>query len=155
MKTTAKNKHTIVLQNKSRSKTVPSRNAFQRWINCALAQFKMDSEITIRIVDTAESAKLNKTYRNKAGATNILSFPFEAPPDIQLPILGDLVICAPLIFKEAKEQNKPLLAHWAHITIHGALHLLGYDHIKNKDAKIMENLEIKLLKQLGYKNPYE
>lgn len=155
MKTTVKNKHKIVLQNKSRSKTIPSRNAFQRWINSALAQFKMDSEITIRIVDTAESAKLNKTYRNKTGATNILSFPFEAPPDIQLPILGDLVICAPLISKEAKEQNKPLLAHWAHITIHGALHLLGYDHIKNKDAKIMESLEIKLLKQLGYKNPYE
>lgn len=155
MKTIAKNKHKIVLQKKSRSKNIPSRSAFQRWINSALAQFKMDSEVTIRIVDTSESAKLNKNYRNKTGATNILSFPFEAPPDIQLPLLGDLVICAPLISKEAKEQNKPLLAHWAHITIHGTLHLLGYDHIKNKDAKIMESLEIKLLRQLGYKNPYE
>jgi len=143
----------ITIQNTTRYKKIPSRYYFQRWVNLALAGQRERTEITIRLVDEAESAKLNQAYRRKTGPTNILSFPFEAP--VSTPVLGDLVICVPIIIKEAKEQNKPLLAHWAHLVIHGILHLLGYDHIKNKDAVIMENIEISLLQQLGYANPYE
>lgn len=143
----------IVIQNTTRYQKIPSRYYFQRWVKLALAEHCKEGEVTIRLVDETESAKLNQTYRRKTGPTNILSFPFEAP--VSTSILGDLVICIPIICKEAKEQNKPLLAHWAHMVIHGVLHLLGYDHIKKKEAKIMEELEISLLKQLGYANPYE
>lgn len=155
MKTTIKNRHRITLQNLTRSKKIPSSYYFRRWVNLALAKQKKTAEINIRIVDQAESAELNKTFRHKNGSTNILSFPFETPPGITSPLLGDLIICAPVMIKEAAEQKKLLLTHWAHITIHGTLHLLGYDHIKDKDAQVMENLEIKLLQQLGYPNPYE
>ena len=111
--------------------------------------------MVIRIVDEDESAQLNETYRHKVGATNVLSFPFEVPEGIELNLLGDLVVCAPVLAREAQEQNKPLMAHWAHIIIHGTLHLLGYDHIDDSDAREMEEKEIALLKTLSISNPYD
>jgi probable rRNA maturation factor len=144
----------ISLHRTNKKFNIPSRYYFQRWINTALQKHGKNSEIAIRIVDKNESAQLNKNYRHKVGPTNILSFPFDPPQGIQLPLLGDLIICAPLVVQEAKQQHKEVLAHWAHLTIHGCLHLLGYDHIKLRDAKIMESLEVKILQQLGFKDPY-
>jgi probable rRNA maturation factor len=108
----------------------------------------------IRLVDDQESAELNQQYRHKQGPTNILSFPFEAPDGFDTDLLGDLVICTPLIALEAQQQNKQLFDHWAHITIHGVLHLLGYDHIDDAEAEEMEALEIKILSRLNINNPY-
>jgi probable rRNA maturation factor len=133
----------------------PSRYYFQRWVNKALISRTQLSEITIRIVSKKESTNLNESFRHKKGPTNILSFPFEPPAGIYSPLLGDLVICAGLVNQEAKQQQKKPRAHWAHLVIHGCLHLIGYDHINPKDAIKMENLEIKLLKELGYANPYQ
>jgi probable rRNA maturation factor len=132
---------------------VPAQQQFEQWIALAL-QDHLPAEVSIRIVSKDESAELNKTYRGKTNSTNVLSFPAEIPDVVQSNLLGDLVICASVLSEEATTQEKPLIAHWAHITIHGALHLLGYDHIKDDDATIMEQLEINLLKQLGYDNPY-
>jgi probable rRNA maturation factor len=146
-------KNKIHIQNPFHYKKIPSAYYLQRWIDLVLKN--KNKELTIRIVNEKESAELNSSYRHKAGSTNILSFPFDAPKNIQVPCLGDLVICAPVLAKEAKQQHKVLLAHWAHIVIHGVLHLLGYDHIEESEAVVMEKLEIKLLKQLGYQNPYE
>jgi len=126
----------------------------QNWVDTALEGFGKDTEIVVRIVDEQESAQLNGQYRHKQGATNILSFPVEVPVGIDLDLLGDLVICAPILEKEAREQDKPLADHWAHIIIHGVLHLLGYDHLDDDDAELMENQEITILKKLNIKNPY-
>lgn len=136
----------------------PGEDQFQLWVDTALAEFEegKDSEVVIRLVDEAESAELNQQYRHKQGPTNILSFPFEAPEgvDMELDLLGDLVICAPLIVQEAQQQNKQIMHHWAHITVHGVLHLLGYDHIDDQDAEEMEALEIEILSKLNIANPY-
>nr|WP_305891481.1 rRNA maturation RNase YbeY [Methylomonas sp. SURF-1] len=132
----------------------PDAAQFQIWVDAALSGFQQDSEITIRLVDTEESAELNGQYRHKSGPTNILSFPFEAPPGVELDLLGDLVICAPVIAREAAEQGKLPDHHWAHITVHGVLHLLGYDHIEEQDAEQMEALEIDILSRLNIANPY-
>ncbi|MEY4211236.1 MAG: hypothetical protein RLZ92_1617 [Pseudomonadota bacterium] len=132
----------------------PTEQQFQLWINTVLQEDDQDSEIVIRLVDDQESAELNQQYRHKQGPTNILSFPFEAPDGFDTALLGDLVICAPLIALEAQQQNKPLFDHWAHITIHGVLHLLGYDHINDSEAEEMEALEIKILSRLNINNPY-
>ena len=112
-------------------------------------------ECTIRIVDKQESAALNGQYRGKQGATNILSFPFESPVEIDIDLLGDLVICAPLVIEEALQQNKTPAMHWTHLIIHGCLHLLGYDHIADEDAKEMEKLECLVMSKLRYSDPYE
>jgi len=149
-----KNNCRIILQRQTTKSYIPSRYYFQRWVNLALAKHNKPVEVTIRIVNQKESALLNETYRHKTGPTNILSFPFETPPGIKMPLLGDLVICAPLVAKEAKQQQKTLIAHWAHLVIHGILHLLGYDHIKKKDAAQMEKIEIELLARLGFADPY-
>jgi probable rRNA maturation factor len=135
----------------------PNDVQLELWVNTALAGLDEDFEVVIRIVDEIESAQLNETYRHKPGATNILSFPFEAPEgvDLDLSLLGDLVICASVLEREAAEQNKPLHNHWAHIVIHGTLHLLGYDHIDDADAEEMETKEIELLQTLSIPNPYE
>lgn len=133
----------------------PSEQQFQSWVDTVLAERNQDSEVVIRLVDAAESAELNQQYRHKTGPTNILSFPFEAPPGIEMDLLGDLVICAPLIVQEAQQQHKQPADHWAHITIHGILHLLGYDHIVEADAEAMETLEIRLLNMLNIANPYQ
>ena len=113
-----------------------------------------DTELTIRFVSEEESAELNEQYRNKKNSTNILSFPFEKPEEVELNLLGDLVICSDIVKKEALEQEKEELAHWAHMIVHGTLHLLGYDHVTDTEASIMETKEIKILSQLGYSDPY-
>lgn len=127
------------------------------WVESAL-QGHVPAELTIRIVEATESAALNERYRGKTGPTNVLSFPFSAPPglpaDVVLP-LGDLVICAEVVAREAREQGKPLMHHWAHIVVHGVLHLLGYDHVIESQAHEMEALEIAILQQLDIANPYE
>jgi probable rRNA maturation factor len=143
----------LELQNASDSPHLPPEIEFERWAKLAVK--RSAAEIVIRIVDAEESAELNQQYRGKAGPTNVLSFPFEAPPGMDTDILGDLVICAPVIEREAQEQGKALAAHWAHIVAHGLLHLQGYDHIEESEASIMESQEIALLARLGFPNPYE
>ncbi len=134
---------------------LPSQAELELWVKTALRDTMSEAELTIRIVDVEESQELNKTYRGKDKPTNVLSFPFEAPPGIELPLLGDLVICAEVVKQEAIDQNKPLLAHWAHMVVHGCLHLLGYDHIDDSEAEEMESLETQLIENLGYTNPYK
>ena len=144
----------ITLQIIASNTFIPSRYFLQRWVNNALSNQIGSSLVNIRLVSKKESAELNSTYRHKKGPTNILSFPFEPPPEISSPFLGDLVICAALVNQQAQQQAKTRLAHWAHLVIHGCLHLTGYDHIYDKDAIKMETVEIQLLEDLGYENPY-
>lgn len=138
----------------------PDRLQIRSWIDAALEGTNKDNSCVVRIVDSQESAELNLQYRHKQGPTNILSFPFEMPDGIDnidesgLDLLGDLVICAPVVEHEAIEQNKPLAHHWAHIVIHGVLHLLGYDHIDDEEAERMESKEIAILEKLHINNPY-
>lgn len=133
---------------------LPSENDFQTWLEAVLPQFQEESEVTIRLVDISESHELNMTYRGMDKPTNVLSFPFEAPPGMEMPLLGDLIICRQVVEKEAKEQEKELLAHWAHMVIHGSLHLLGYDHIVDEEAEEMESIETEIMQGLGYPDPY-
>ncbi len=133
---------------------IPSEASLLRVLTAAVSPFQEEAEVTIRIVDEAESQQLNFDYREKDKPTNVLSFPFQAPPGIELPLLGDLVICAQVVAREAEEQNKPLEAHWAHMVVHGSLHLLGFDHINDADAEEMEAEEVQILQDLGYANPY-
>jgi len=128
----------------------------QASLQCVAPVSKQENfELSIRIVDENESAELNRRYRNKTGSTNVLSFPAELPENLNLPLLGDLVICAPVVSKEAQQQGKSELAHWAHMVIHGTLHLLGYDHQNDEQANIMEGHEISILNSLGFSNPYK
>ena len=133
---------------------LPAGESFEAWAQAAWLD-NQDSEVTIRVVDPEESAHLNAQYRNKTGATNVLSFPFEAPAGITVPLAGDLIICAPVVAKEACEQRKALTAHWAHMVVHGMLHLQGFDHIEDEEAEAMEALEVRVLGQLGFGNPYD
>ena len=133
---------------------LPSSAQLQSWVDTALGQYKKDFELTIRLVEISESQALNLQYRDKKKPTNVLSFPFEVPEGIELNLLGDLVVCADVVAKEAQEQHKELHHHWAHMVIHGCLHLLGYDHIDDDEATEMETLETRLLKELGISNPY-
>ena len=134
----------------------PDDDDIRRWLEAVLTAEAIlaDVEITVRIVDEAEMAELNERYRHKIGSTNILSFPFEAPPGMECNLLGDLVIAAPVVQREAREQGKTENAHWAHMIVHGTLHLLGYDHQQPVEAEAMEAREISILQQLGYANPY-
>jgi len=134
---------------------LPEESAFNQWVSAVLTQFNKPFELTIRIVSTEESQQLNKQYRQKNKPTNVLSFPFDVPEGIELNLLGDLVVCKDVVEQEAAEQNKTLAAHWAHMITHGCLHLLGYDHISDNEAEEMEALEIKILAQQGFENPYE
>lgn len=133
---------------------LPTETQFQQWLDAAVLPFQAEAEVTIRIVGNAESQQLNFDYRGKDKPTNVLSFPFQCPPGIELPLLGDLVICAPVVAQEAQQQNKALSAHWAHMVVHGCLHLLGFDHINDDDAEQMEAEEVTILQQLGFTNPY-
>jgi len=133
---------------------IPEPDQIQQWINASLLPEHENTELTIRIVDIDESQTLNHQYRGKNKATNVLSFPFEVPEGIPLNLLGDLVICAEIVAREAEQQHKTQTEHWAHMVIHGCLHLLGYDHIEENDAVQMENLEIDILAKLGFNNPY-
>lgn len=139
----------------SQSKLLPSQEQFQYWVDAVLKDPSQDAEVVIRIVDEAEMTQFNEQYRDKKGSTNILSFPFEAPEGIDSYLLGDMLVCAPVVEKEAQQQNKQLEHHWAHMIVHGVLHLLGYDHGDDQDAEEMEALEIKILKKIKIKNPYE
>ena len=143
------------LQLATEASDLPSEAQLRRWVELALRQRTADSELTIRLVDAEEGQELNRTYRHKDYATNVLSFPAEVPDGLlDIPLLGDLVICVPVVEREAREQNKTLEAHWAHLVIHGCLHLLGYDHIDDEEAEEMEGLERQLLAELGYPDPY-
>jgi probable rRNA maturation factor len=134
---------------------LPAETDFRRWAEAALAgaDYRRDAELTLRIVNEAESTALNATYRHKQGPTNVLSFPFEAPPELDSTLLGDIVICAPVVLREAIVQGKTPEAHWAHLVAHGVLHLLGYDH-DEAQAEAMEALEIRILAGLGFPDPY-
>lgn len=145
---------TVDIQRASEQPGIPADAQLIRWAEIGWQQ-DYESEVTLRIVDEAESQDLNLQYRHKDKPTNVLSFPFEAPPGITVPLAGDLVICAPVVVHEATAQGKPPAAHWAHMVIHGMLHLQGYDHIEDQDADVMEALEIRLLASLGFGNPYE
>jgi len=133
---------------------LPSTEQFQRWVEDTLTDRKPEAELTLRIVTPQESQTLNNQYRGQDKPTNVLSFPFQAPPGVEIDLLGDLIICAAVVETQASDQQKPLNAHWAHMVIHGCLHLLGYDHITNEQAQQMESIEIDILQQLGFNNPY-
>lgn len=162
----------LYMDNASSCKDVPSESTVKQWISAALSDGYDQAEVCIRVVNEDESAELNKRYRNKNGATNVLSFPADLPElpqelmqelprespqeeSLQLPLLGDLVVCAPIVEREAKEQNKSLEAHWAHMLVHGSLHLIGYDHINDPEAELMEQRETDILTKLNFPPPYE
>lgn len=120
----------------------------------ASASFGQSAQLTVRLVGVEEGAELNQGYRHRQGVTNVLSFPFDELFQLQPPLLGDIVICAPQVMEEARQQAKPLESHWAHLVVHGVLHLLGYDHLDDDQAQVMESLEVLLLAGLGYPDPY-
>jgi probable rRNA maturation factor len=134
--------------------TAPDSKQFQHWLNQVAEKLNVDGEICIKIVDEIESQDLNHTYRNKDKPTNVLSFPADLPDFVESDYLGDLAICASVVEQEAMEQNKILTHHWAHMSIHGMLHLLGYDHIEDEEAEEMEALEAEILAELGIADPY-
>ncbi len=133
---------------------LPTEDQIVQWATAAVQPEGNEVEMTVRIVDEAESHELNLTYRGKDRPTNVLSFPFECPDEVELPLLGDLVICRQVVEREAVEQDKPLMAHWAHMVVHGSLHLLGYDHIEDDEAEEMESLETQIMQGLGFVDPY-
>ena len=135
------------LQLASDAADIPELAKFKRWVRAAL---RVDTSLTIRIVDEAEGRQLNAAYRGRDYATNVLTFPLTEEPVL----MGDIVICAPVVAKEAVEQGKPLLAHYAHMTVHGVLHLHGYDHEVDAQAELMEAMEIAVMQKLGFVNPY-
>jgi len=142
----------VDIQVASKENKLPADEDFMHWTEAALEN--KDAGIVIRIVDEDESRQLNREYRGRDKPTNVLSFPFEAPPEVPSTHLGDLVICAPVVAEESLRQGKPLLHHWAHMVVHGILHLRGYDHLEAKDAQRMEALERKLLQDMGIPDPY-
>lgn len=134
---------------------VPSRAQLAQWARAALSGLRRRSvSVTIRIVGKKESQALNSRFRHKEKPTNVLSFPFAPPPRTRSDLLGDVVICADVVRREAREQDKPERAHWAHMVVHGILHLRGYDHEHKRDAAVMEAREIRVLRRLGFSNPY-
>ena len=147
------------------SALVPEEALIEKWVQATLLGAALQAhqamqeeyELTIRIVAKDEIQSLNKTYRHQDKATNVLSFPFEAPselPDhVHIPLLGDIVICHDIVVEEAQQQHKTLLEHWAHMVIHGVLHLQGYDHIENSEAETMETLEVQIMQQLNMAKP--
>lgn len=151
----------IDCQNASSAANLPSEDQLALWVNHVLQHPALaddssleNAELSIRIVDKEESQTLNRDYRQQDKPTNVLSFPADLPDVIDIPLLGDLVICAPVVEQEAREQAKTGDAHWAHIVVHGVLHLLGYDHIDDNDAAIMETMETEILATLGIACPY-
>lgn len=146
---------TVNVQIATADDSVPSEQQLEAWVAAALPADKAHMEVTIRVVGMAESQALNAQYRHIDKPTNVLSFPSDLPPDVEVPLLGDLVICAPVVESEAHAQGKELDAHWAHMVVHGTLHLLGHDHIDDLQADTMERLETDILASLNYAPPYE
>jgi len=144
----------VAIDNVSGESDIPDAATMRRWLKATLGSRLNAAELCVRIVNEAESALFNLRFRNRAGPTNVLSFPADLPANCPIPLLGDLVICAPIIIREALEQRKEAAAHWAHILVHGALHLLGYDHINDDDAGVMEALETEILVAMGFPPPY-
>ena len=147
----------ITIQHAASSTLYPNSKKLKQWTRAALKNKTPTAEVTLRIVDKHEITELNSTYRKKNKPTNVLSFPFEMPEGLgdEIPaILGDIVICADVVQEEAETQHKTLDAHWAHMVVHGILHLLGYDHENDQDAEVMESEEIHILKTLGFDDPY-
>jgi probable rRNA maturation factor len=134
--------------------TLPSPEDIRRWVSHSLQRGREDVELVVRLVDEAEMTALNQRYRGKSGVTNVLSFPYESLPGVTSGLLGDVVVCAPVVAEEAVRQGKSLEAHWAHLVIHGLLHLQGYDHHHDPDARRMEAMETRLLAGLGFDDPY-
>lgn len=146
----------VAVQRATRLHGLPGDTMIRRWVAAALAGagHRRVAELVIRLVNEAEGRRLNHAWRHRNYATNVLSFPAELPKGVHSRLLGDLVICAPVVRREAKAQRKTLEAHWAHITVHGMLHLLGYDHETARQAAEMELLETSILDKLGFPNPY-
>lgn len=146
----------IDIETNTNSRNVPSAAALEMWISAALKSQQLDeAEVSLYIVDEPESQELNSQYRGKNKPTNVLSFPADIPEEVGIPLLGDLVVCAPVVEKEAREQGKTLDAHWAHMLVHGSLHLLGFDHIDDDEAETMEALETEIIIGLGFPAPYQ
>jgi probable rRNA maturation factor len=149
----------LEVQRSSASDSIPDNQQFQLWVEAALAGKPEKSALAIRVVDEQEARRFNQEYRNKDYATNVLSFPLELPKglpeEIRQAQLGDLLICAPVVAREAKQQCRSEVDHWAHLTIHGVLHLLGYDHEQQAEAVFMETLETEILASLGISDPYQ
>jgi probable rRNA maturation factor len=147
------------IQRATTSMNSPHDDQFQIWINAIDVQQDKIFALSIRIVDEPEARQFNREYRNRDYATNVLSFPVELPEGLPAEVrqtqLGDLLICAPVVAREAREQKRPQANHWAHLTVHGILHLLGYDHQEDDQAIVMESLEIKILNKLGISDPYQ
>jgi len=148
----------LEVQRATNSATTPDDGQFRSWVEHAVAQNEHNHILVIRLVDEDEGRRFNQEYRSKDYATNVLSFPMDLPaglpPEIGQSHLGDLLICAPVVAREAAEQGKPEINHWAHLTIHGVLHLLGYDHEQSADANVMEALEKDILTRLNIPDPY-
>jgi probable rRNA maturation factor len=146
----------IDIESNSQSQHIPPLADLERWIGAALqSQDFVDAEVSIYIVDEEEGQELNAQYRGKEYPTNVLSFPADIAEEVGIPLLGDLVVCAPVVEREAQEQGKTLQAHWAHMLIHGTLHLIGFNHIADDEAETMEALETQIVLGLGYPAPYQ
>lgn len=146
----------IDIESNSSSAAIPTSTMLESWIAAALqSQNLEEAEVSLYIVDEAESQELNNQYRGKNRPTNVLSFPADIPEEVGIPLLGDLVVCAPVVEREAQEQGKTLDAHWAHMLVHGSLHLLGFDHIEDAEAETMEQLETEIITGLGFPAPYQ
>lgn len=137
----------LTVQVASLESDIPASKQIKKWVNAAL---RVETEVTIRFVDEEEGRMLNSAYRGKDYATNVLTFPLSEEPHL----MGDIIICTPVVAQEAKAQNKSLEAHYAHLTVHGVLHLHGYDHETEEQAALMESIEVTTLQNLGYANPY-
>ena len=134
---------------------IPGAPSMRRWVRAALGAEHAGAELSVRIVDEPEMRALNARYRHKDYPTNVLSFPAGLPPGVDVPLLGDIVVCAPVVNREAAEQHKAARAHWAHMLVHGTLHLLGHDHERARDAAVMEALEVRILAGLKFPDPYQ
>jgi len=136
------------------SEPVPEEEDIRRWIEATLSPLCEEAEVSVRLVGEREMTELNGNYRSKHQSTNVLSFPADLPEELCHPLLGDIVVCAPVVAREAAEQHKAPAAHWTHMLVHGSLHLLGYDHVDAREAEIMESLETTILQSLGCPCPY-
>lgn len=140
-------KLTLAVQYAAAARGLPPRGRLRRWVRAALEH---DAQVTVRIVGLAEGRVLNRNYRGRDCATNVLTFVLKDDP----PYAGDLALCAPVVAREAREQRKSLVAHYAHLVVHGALHLQGYDHADDAQARVMEERESRIMRKLGYPDPY-